>query len=312
MSLIRARYRAVNTIMNLPRGGGFVGLLDLFHNATFAPSIRLLRKDYSGGLLRARAWDGLANQGEADIMPYRVSANEYVLNLNSTLENLDATAIGRGLTTSDTLADLVSTGVNDYDGLTSAWYDQSTNGNHATQSTAANQPKIVSGGSLVTENGKPAIDFDGVNDFFILDSKITISTTVLFVDVMSNIGVGFSAPYGSNNSSNGVYFPRSRSLFQGNGFSDNSSVVDLYGSQSVTSISSVSGIYNIYQNGVVRGSSGTYTGNTVSTMMVRRSSDLLGITSGKLQERIIYNNSDQSANRTGIESNQATFYGITL
>jgi len=165
---------------------------------------------------------------------------------------------------------------------------------------------------LVTENGKPAIDFDGVDDNFILDSPITISTTCLFVDVMSNIGVGFSAPYGSNSSSNGVYFPRSRSLFQGNGFSDNSSVVDLYGSQSVTSISSVSGIYNIYQNGVVRGSSGTYTGNTVSTMMVRRSSDLLGITSGKLQERIIYNNSDQSANRTGIESNQATFYGITL
>jgi len=206
---------------------------------------------------------------------------------------------------------LVSTGASDYDGLVSAWYDQSLS-NNATQSTAAAQPKIVSGGSLVTENGKPAIDFDGVDDCFILDSKITISTTVLFVDVMSNIGVGFSAPYGSNNSSNGVYFPRSRSLFQGNGFSDNSSVVDLYGSQSVTSISSVSGIYNIYQNGVVRGSSGTYTGNTVSTMMVRRSSDLLGITSGKLQERIIYNNSDQSANRTGIESNQATFYGITL
>jgi len=292
-------------------GGGFVGLLDLYPNAAFAPSIRLLRKNYSGGLVRARAWDGLANQGEADVMAYRVSSTEYLIDLNSTLENLDATAIGRGLTTSDTLADLVSTGASDYDGLVSAWYDQSLS-NNATQSTAANQPKIVSGGSLVTENGKPAIDFDGVDDCFILDSKITISTTVLFVDVMSNIGVGFSAPYGSNNSSNGVYFPRSRSLFQGNGFSDNSSVVDLYGSQSVTSISSVSGIYNIYQNGVVRGSSGTYTGNTVSTMMVRRSSDLLGITSGKLQERIIYNNSDQSANRTGIESNQATFYGITL
>jgi hypothetical protein len=292
-------------------GGGFVGLLDLYPNAAFAPSIRLLRKNYSGGLVRARAWDGLANQGEADVMAYRVSSTEYLIDLNSTLENLDATAIGRGLTTSDTLADLVSTGASDYDGLVSAWYDQSLS-NNATQSTAAAQPKIVSGGSLVTENGKPAIDFDGVDDCFILDSKITISTTVLFVDVMSNIGVGFSAPYGSNNSSNGVYFPRSRSLFQGNGFSDNSSVVDLYGSQSVTSISSVSGIYNIYQNGVVRGSSGTYTGNTVSTMMVRRSSDLLGITSGKLQERIIYNNSDQSANRTGIESNQATFYGITL
>lgn len=77
MSLIRARYRAVNTIMNLPRGG-FVGLLDLFPNAAAAYSLRLLRKDYSGGLVRARAWDGSANQGEADVMAYRVSATEYV------------------------------------------------------------------------------------------------------------------------------------------------------------------------------------------------------------------------------------------
>jgi hypothetical protein len=261
-------------------------LLDLYPNAAAAYSLRKLRAAYSGSAVRVRK-EVSSVSSETDI----------------------GFAADGSLDTASLLA--FASDADSGDVFVVTWYDQSLS-NNATQSTAANQPKIVSGGSLVTENGKPAIDFDGVNDCFILDSKITISTTVLFVDVMSNIGVGFSAPYGSNNSSNGVYFPRSRSLFQGNGFSDNSSVVDLYGSQSVTSISSVSGIYNIYQNGVVRGSSGTYTGNTVSTMMVRRSSDLLGITSGKLQERIIYNNSDQSANRTGIESNQATFYGITL
>ena len=45
------------------------------------------------------------------------------------------------------------------DGHVTTWYDQSGNGNNATQSTAANQPKIVDAGVLVEENGKPAVDF---------------------------------------------------------------------------------------------------------------------------------------------------------
>ena len=46
------------------------------------------------------------------------------------------------------------------DGTVSKWYDQSGNDNHATQGTPASQPKIVSGGSLITGG----IDFDGVDD----------------------------------------------------------------------------------------------------------------------------------------------------
>lgn len=43
-------------------------------------------------------------------------------------------------------------------GFVQVLYDQGTNGNHATQGTAANQPKIVDAGSLVVENGKAAIN----------------------------------------------------------------------------------------------------------------------------------------------------------
>jgi hypothetical protein len=46
------------------------------------------------------------------------------------------------------------------DGFVSKWYDQSGNDNHATQGTAASQPKIVDGGSLVSGG----LDFDGVDD----------------------------------------------------------------------------------------------------------------------------------------------------
>jgi hypothetical protein len=40
------------------------------------------------------------------------------------------------------------------DGLVKTWHDQSGNGRDASQGTAANQPKIVDSGSLVTEGGK--------------------------------------------------------------------------------------------------------------------------------------------------------------
>jgi hypothetical protein len=51
---------------------------------------------------------------------------------------------------------------NSVNGFVETWYDQSGNGNNATQLTAGSQPKIVSGGVLVTGG----LDFDGVNDFF--------------------------------------------------------------------------------------------------------------------------------------------------
>ena len=42
------------------------------------------------------------------------------------------------------------------------WRDQSSNGNDATQSTAATQPTIYTGGAIVKENGRVALEFDGV------------------------------------------------------------------------------------------------------------------------------------------------------
>ena len=54
------------------------------------------------------------------------------------------------------------------DGAVTTFYDQTGNGNNATNSTSTEQPLVVSGGTLITENGKAAIDFDGVNDYFTL------------------------------------------------------------------------------------------------------------------------------------------------
>ena len=49
------------------------------------------------------------------------------------------------------------------------WYDQSSGGNDASQSGTSSQPTIVDAGTLVTVNGKPALDFDGSDDKFSLN-----------------------------------------------------------------------------------------------------------------------------------------------
>ena len=138
-------------------GGGFVGLLDEVSGAAFAASVRLLRADYAGGLLRARANDGTTDQGEADVLPYDDGGAERFISLDSRLINLDATAIGRGLTTSDTLGDLLDVGSGNYDGFVPTLYDQAGSSINAVQAVASRQPKIATAGVLEVENGKPAI-----------------------------------------------------------------------------------------------------------------------------------------------------------
>ena len=70
------------------------------------------------------------------------------------------------------------------DGFVEIWYDQSGNFRHAIQETATNQPKIVSSGSLITVNGKPAITFDGSDDFLEVDGSSS--------DVSNEVAYSFS------------------------------------------------------------------------------------------------------------------------
>ena len=74
----------------------------------------------------------------------------------------------------------------DSDACVSKWYDQSSNGNDATQSSPSAQPKIVSSGSLITENGKPAVDFDGSDEYLDGANKTTIDNTAIFSVIKSD------------------------------------------------------------------------------------------------------------------------------
>jgi hypothetical protein len=61
-------------------------------------------------------------------------------------------------------------------GFADTWYDQSGNNKNVVQATAASQPQIVTAGVLNTENGKPTLVFDGVDDFFASSSNINLTS----------------------------------------------------------------------------------------------------------------------------------------
>ena len=89
----------------------------------------------------------------------------------------------------DTNGDLATADIADFcgtaNGYVTRWWDQSTNGNHASQGTAGSQPQIYNGTAVITENGKPALDF--ANDQ--LDSTISLtSNQTIAAVVTSHVG----------------------------------------------------------------------------------------------------------------------------
>lgn len=109
-------------------------ILDLFApGAGNAYSVRKLRTAYAGSCIRVRR-----------------SSDNTEQNIGFSGNALDTTA----------LLSFVGAG----NGFVTTWYDQSTNGVDVTQATTTLQPRIVNSGSVDTENGLPALLFDGTDD----------------------------------------------------------------------------------------------------------------------------------------------------
>jgi hypothetical protein len=203
----------------------------------------------------------------------------------------------------------------DQDGFVKTWYDQSVSdqagtatGNHATQATAASQPKIVNAGSLLNE-----LDFDGTDDTLAIDFGADLSQANSFFIVhhsdttTANSNDLFDSATSANprtllDQSGSDYRMFSGGVSAGTGIAvttDKSLIFALYnGSSSLfakngTATSALNaGTTDIKQNSTI-GSSNT------------RFYD------GSMQEFIIYN-TDQTDNRTAIEANIGEVYSIDL
>lgn len=130
-----------------------VPLLDTYPGAVLALSLEIVRTGYSGSLIRVRE-DGLDT--EADI---GADANG----------NLDETAL------------LSHCGSNN--GYVTKWYDQHDGtAIDFPQTTAANQPQIISTGTVIKKGGSPAIFFSG-------DDRLTVAQEIIATQANSSVFV---------------------------------------------------------------------------------------------------------------------------
>ena len=99
------------------------------------------------------------------------------------------------------------TGAND--GFVTKWYNQGTAGStyDGVQTTAANQPKLVSSGVVLTApNGQPAMQGDGTNDEFSLANTYTLTATDMTVaTVYSRASTGINSTPIGQTSTNAFY-----------------------------------------------------------------------------------------------------------
>jgi len=205
----------------------------------------------------------------------------------------------------------VDTGYDQVDGFVETWYDQSGNGNDAVQETASQQPKIVSGGSLVSGG----IDFDGVDD--------VLGTSLVPPNVATLIGVAnwdvedqATMIIGARDSTNKrSYLSQASSGRSAIGVA-NSALLDVNVAAGDDYL--LFGIYSsstllLSTNGTVASDSPTIApNNTVhgySVGALNTAGTDSSFMDGTIAEVIIYD-SDQSANRVAIETNINNQYDI--
>jgi hypothetical protein len=191
------------------------------------------------------------------------------------------------------------------DGFVQTWYDQSGNGNDATQTSASLQPKIVNGGTLVTDTsiGQPSLLYDATNLSLTRTSfSATQPVTDFSVTNQTTSGSSFNFIYSINSFSHVSlrFSSGTPSAFAG-----------AFLTNSVDTRNSATLIYNLF-NGAssevgINGASAV-TGN-VGTNTTTGSLDVGSSFEGTFTELIIYN-SDQSANRLAIETNINGHYSI--
>jgi len=267
----------------------FVGLLDDYPNAAAAYSVRKLRTAYSGSAIRVRR---SSDNTESDIG-------------FTALGNLDTTA----LTT-------FCSGTN---GFVTTWYDQSGNARNATQTTASNQPQIVSSGAVITENSKSAIQFTGANTNYMQFSSITTNPfTILWVSKKSNqSGTTSIILAGSRNGNDymgdDVDNEGNPTAYTGTGIIRTAlSNTSASGAENTQHLAYLNRRNSTQAVGQFNNSNNSYNNSVSSNNAIIDSIAYYGSSynfAGVLQEIIIYSN-DQSANRTGISTNINTYYAI--
>lgn len=208
------------------------------------------------------------------------------------------------------------------DGFVVTWYDQSGNNNDATQSTTGSQAKIYdSATGVLLENSKPCMDF--------ASSKFMALSSAAISDLSSTAASVFTVCTPPDTTTDGVAYTLTDTAATSNvlslSFNRTTGVYvvtrytptatrsgDTHGvNQSIFSFVST-GASNAtgYEDGTQATTTPTTSRGAFQNAIASNSATVAGSTfEGTIQELVIY---ASNPSRTGVESNLATFYGITL
>ena len=290
----------------LPTQLGLIGslninplLLDLYPNAAAAYSVRKLRAAYTGSAIRVRR-----------------SSDNTEQDIGFSSDNLDESA----------LTSFCGAG----NGFVTTWYDQSGNGRNATQSTAANQPKIVSSGVVINVNGKASLDYSSSNNIMLSTSGTLSNSNSLSMTTVAKINTSTAYRYawaiGSTAGSGyAAFVPILGSAFSdwqaedmgfwGGGFVDAPRIISqglqfINGNQYLNfGVLGTTNVFNINNSTITTRVNTTANCNYSGIIRLGNSSGLTESIGGNLQEVVLWQN-DLSANRIGINSNTNTYYAI--
>lgn len=262
-------------------------LLDTYTGAAAAYSVRRLNSLYTGACMRVRRD---SDNTEQDIG----------FDSNGDLDTAAiATFVGSGNT-----------------GFVKTWYDQSQSGgtgsgNDADQTTAASQPQIYNGTAVITENGKPALQF--VSDCLANSNSRNVTAYTAYVVGTYSVSGGTTRIL---TNSPGADYNRFVALYAVNNTTVNT-YTDSNNVAAVTTSINTQLLLNFEHTGSVltnyaNGTAGTPYNDATFNFTIP--GDSLGNNSGQTfsgmaQECVIYD-SDQSSNRSGIETNINNYFSI--
>lgn len=307
---------SIRRIINGLKISPLLDLYDIESNLGAAWSLRKLKSNYNGYCLQVRR-----------------SSDNSLKNIGFVGGQIDIT----------TLLLFVGT----HNGYVTIFYDQSGNNQSLIQNDLSRQPLIVYNGILITENNKPAIKFDGINDFLEIPNSTSyfkaLHSNQILTAVVSRVGYsenpntayGFIDTGGALNTQIGyTLFFDDRSIYN-----RNNGIINIIATGNFTSIgirplnifspqknNLIINEINLQSNSIIdRGilfindvqiktNNGTGTPsleNSSKTLKVGvvNTHSLINFLGGTISEIIIYLN-DQSFNTRFIQSNINSYYNI--
>lgn len=269
-------------------GGGFTGILDTYTGATVAYSVRWLNSAYSGALVRIRR---SSDSTEKDFYP----DGSNVLSMSS----------------EDGAGTSLSTWIGANSGYIATFYDQSGNGNNLTRAVAADQPRIVNAGALEVDpnNGVVAIKFDGTSDFMNLGSTISVTQNYYqhFVFNRASSGIISTGLAHTNATPYPMLWFSNDTVYSG---TQTTTAHDASQTQTGdfihTTLRDGSNNVKMWLNGTAK----TTQTNTGATLNYDRAFDRNGFLHNGYVQELIFWNSDQESNQSGIEGDANAFFSV--